>query len=102
MGDANMRSAEASHILVRSKGEATTIRNHIVNAKKPLREFEKRARKHSTCPSARRGGDLGTFGGGQMAAGFEIAVKKMEIGTVSDPVKTRYGFHLIWLHSRID
>jgi len=97
-----MRSAEASHILVASKGEAVTIRNHIVNAKKPLKEFEKRARKHSTCPSGRRGGDLGTFGRGQMAAGFEIAVKKMEIGSVSDPVKTRFGYHLIWLHSRID
>ena len=39
----NMISAEASHILVVSKGEATTIRNHIVNAKKQLKEFEKRA-----------------------------------------------------------
>ena len=98
----NMISAEASHILVASKGEATTIRNHIINAKKQLKEFEKRARRHSTCPSARRGGDLGKFGRGQMAAGFEIAIKKMEVGTVSEPVKTRYGFHLIWLHSRID
>ncbi|MDP6856315.1 MAG: peptidylprolyl isomerase [Candidatus Thalassarchaeaceae archaeon] len=97
-----MISAEASHILVNSKGEAATIRKHIVNAKKQLKEFEKRARKHSTCPSSRRGGDLGTFGRGQMAAGFEIAVKKMDIGTVSEPVKTRYGYHLIWLHSRID
>ena len=95
-------SAEASHILVASKGEAVTIRNHIINAKKPLKEFEKRARNHSTSPSARRGGDLGKFGKGQMAAGFEIAVKKMEVGTVSEPVKTRYGHHLIWLHSRID
>ena len=95
-------SAEASHILVASKGEAVTIRNHIINAKKPLKEFEKRARKHSTCPSARRGGDLGKFGKGQMAAVFEIAVKKMEVGTVSEPIKTRYGHHLIWLHSRID
>jgi len=97
-----MKSAEASHILVASKGEAITIRNHIVNAKKQLKEFEKRARKHSTCPSARRGGDLGTFGKGQMAAGFEIAIKKMDVGTVSEPVKTRYGYHLIWLHGRID
>ncbi len=97
-----MRSAEASHILVASKGEAVTIYNHILNAKKPLKEFEKRARKHSTCPSARRGGDLGKFAKGQMAAGFEIAVKKMDIGTVSEPVKTRFGYHIIWLHCRID
>jgi peptidyl-prolyl cis-trans isomerase C len=97
-----MKSADASHILVASKGEAVTIRNHIINAKKPLKEFQKRARKHSTCPSGRRGGDLGEFRKGQMAAGFEIAVKKMEIGTLSEPVKTRFGYHLIWLHSRID
>jgi peptidyl-prolyl cis-trans isomerase C len=37
-----------------------------------------------------------------MVAGFEMEVRKMEIGTMSEPVKTRFGYHLIWLHERID
>jgi len=97
-----MKQARASHILVDSKGQAMTIYKQIMESKKPFKEFGKRARKHSTCPSRHKNGDLGNFGRGQMVAGFEMEVRKMEIGTMSEPVKTRFGYHLIWLHERID
>lgn len=53
------------------------------------------AAKTSDDPSGRRGGDLGTFGRGEMVAEFEsvaFALKPMELST---PVRTRFGYHLI-------
>ena len=50
-------SAHASHILVKSKGEATQLASNITK----LKDFQKFARKKSTCPSSQKGGDLGWF-----------------------------------------
>ena len=55
-------SAHASHILVKSKGEATQLSSNI----KKLKDFQKIARKKSDCPSKQKGGDLGWFRKGQM------------------------------------
>lgn len=82
---------KASHILVSSKDLAARIKSDIKKGAK----FEEMARKHSTCPSKSKGGDLGWFGPGQMVKPFEDAVKKSGIGSISDPVKTQFGFHII-------
>lgn len=82
---------KASHILVNSKDLAASIKSEIKKGAK----FEEMARKHSTCPSKSKGGDLGWFGPGQMVKPFEDAVKKSGIGSISDPVKTQFGFHII-------
>jgi peptidyl-prolyl cis-trans isomerase C len=82
---------KASHILVASKDLAAKIKTEIQKGAR----FEDMAKKHSTCPSKSKGGDLGWFGPGQMVKPLEEAVKKSGVGSVTDPVKTQFGFHII-------
>ena len=89
-------SAWASHILVASKSEALQIKEKA----RKLKDFQKLARKKSTCPSSQKGGDLGWFRKGRMVAEFEQAVWTTPLKTVSPPVKTQFGYHLIWVHER--
>ena len=82
---------KASHILVGTEKEANNILNQI-NAGT---SFEELAKKHSTCPSGKKGGDLGFFGRGQMVKEFEVSAFGLEPGQVSAPIKTQFGYHLI-------
>ncbi|MEJ2148019.1 MAG: peptidylprolyl isomerase [Chloroflexota bacterium] len=50
--------------------------------------------------NAYKGGDLGWFEKGGMVAEFEEAVFNMEVGTISDPIETQFGWHLIKLYDR--
>ncbi|MFP4310132.1 MAG: SurA N-terminal domain-containing protein [Desulfococcaceae bacterium] len=58
-------------------------------------DFAELARAHSEGPSAERGGDLGTFTRDRMVAPFAEAAFSMEPGEISDPVRTRFGWHII-------
>ena len=58
-------------------------------------DFAELARKHSDCPSGARGGDLGSFGRGQMVAEFETTAFGLDVGTTSGVVETPFGYHLI-------
>jgi parvulin-like peptidyl-prolyl isomerase len=58
-------------------------------------DFAGLARQHSDCPSGRRGGDLGSFGRGQMVGAFETAAFGLEVGATSGVVETPFGYHLI-------
>jgi len=58
-------------------------------------DFAEVARKYSEGPAAEHGGDLGWFSRGAMAAGFERIVFSTPVGTVSEPIRTRFGYHLI-------
>ena len=89
-------TANAKHILVDSEEKANDILGKI-NAGDV--SFEDAAKEHSTCPSKNNGGDLGTFGRGQMVPEFEEAVFNMNNGEVSGPVKTQFGYHLIKLEN---
>jgi peptidyl-prolyl cis-trans isomerase C len=81
----------ASHILVSSRKEADKLLNRI----KAGAKFDDLARKHSQCPSGRKGGDLGYFGRGQMVKPFEDVAFALNKGDVSTPVQTQFGYHLI-------
>jgi len=58
-------------------------------------KFAELAKAHSGCPSGSNGGDLGEFGHGQMVKEFDEAAFALEIGKISEPVKTSFGYHLI-------
>ncbi|HIG03858.1 MAG TPA: peptidylprolyl isomerase [Candidatus Poseidoniales archaeon] len=90
------KMARASHILVRAKADAVNIHGNI----KKLKDFKKYAQRMSTCPSSRKGGDLGTFKQGDMVKEFDEAVWQLPLNEVSDPIKTAFGYHLIWVHER--
>ena len=83
----------ASHILVPTEMDAIKLKSQI----KDYDSFRYYARIYSTCPSGRNGGDLGCFGRGQMVKPFEDAAFNGNVGEVSDPVKTRFGYHLLWV-----
>ena len=91
-------SAWASHILVPSQSEALQIKQKISK----LKEFQKLARKKSNCPSSQSGGDLGWFRKGKMVREFDEAVWSIPLSTTSEPVKSQFGYHLIWVHERED
>lgn len=82
---------KASHILVSSLEEANKVISELKNGK----EFGELARKYSICPSGKQGGDLGFFSKGQMVKEFEDATFSLEVGGVSGPVKTQFGYHII-------
>ena len=87
----------AKHILVDSWDKAMEIKAEILRGDVT---FEAAASKYSSCPSKERGGDLGYFTRGQMDADFDNAAFKTEVGTISDPVETRFGFHLIYVSDK--
>lgn len=95
------KSAEnviASHILVESLEKADEVLKEI-NAGL---DFAEAAQKYSSCPSKNSGGNLGKFGKGQMVVEFEDAVFAMNVGDISSPVKTQFGYHLIQLNEKSD
>jgi peptidyl-prolyl cis-trans isomerase C len=81
----------ASHILVPTLTEAEALHNKVSAGE----SFAELAKGHSTCPSGRNGGDLGIFGRGQMVKPFEDAAFGLEVGALSQPIQTQFGYHLI-------
>ena len=58
-------------------------------------KFSNVAREVSICPSAKRGGDLGTFTHGKMVKEFEQAAFALQKGETSPIVKTQFGYHIV-------
>lgn len=89
----------ARHILVDSREEAEALRKQLEEGA----DFAELAREHSTDRgSGAQGGDLGWFGRGRMVAPFEQAAFTLEVGELSEPVETTYGFHLIKVEERVE
>ncbi|NLU45851.1 MAG: peptidylprolyl isomerase [Euryarchaeota archaeon] len=85
------KQANCAHILVPSEKEAKELKDRIEGGMK----FADAAKKHSKCPSGKKGGDLGWFGRGQMVAPFETAAFNAGKGDLVGPVRTEFGWHLI-------
>ena len=86
----------ARHILVASEQEANVLAKMLSEGA----DFAELASTHSTGPSAVRGGDLDYFTTDRMVPEFSAAAEALEVGGVSDPVKTEFGWHLIKLEDR--
>lgn len=98
--DARFATAEAqteynaSHLLVETEEEALAAKARVDGGE----EFADVARAVSTGPTGPNGGNLGWFGAGQMVPEFEAAVQTLEVGTVSGPVQTQFGWHIVKLN----
>jgi peptidyl-prolyl cis-trans isomerase C len=86
----------AAHILVKTENEAKDLVTKLESGV----DFAQLARAKSTGPSGPNGGALGWFGLGQMVPQFEQAVVIMDIGAISPPVKTQFGWHVIKLNEK--
>ena len=91
---------QASHILISTTAELSKedalekieqLKLKIVDAE----DFSDLAKQHSDCPSASKGGHLGSFGRGAMVPTFDKAVFDLGVGEISEVVETEFGFHLI-------
>lgn len=80
-----------AHILVKTEQEAKAILDLLNKGG----SFSKLAMERSLCPSKKKGGDLGTFGRGQMVREFEVVAFALQKGEVSQPVRTKFGWHII-------
>jgi len=89
-------TAHALHILVKHKEIAEDILKQLAKGAK----FQTLAKKYSTCPSGKKGGDLGEFKRGQMVPQFDKVAFK---GAILEPhlVKTKFGWHVIKVLYRV-
>ena len=93
-----MARATARHILVSSEAKCNELKATIEGGA----DFAQLAKEHSTCPSSRDGGNLGSFGRGQMVREFDQVVFSAPVGEVQGPVKTQFGYHLVEVTARQD
>jgi foldase protein PrsA len=83
---------EASHILVENEETANKVKEKLEAGE----DFAELAKEYSTDTSnAENGGELGYFSKGTMVEEFENIAFSMNVGEISDPVKTDYGYHII-------
>ena len=83
---------KCSHILVEKQSQAIAILDRIKQGEK----FGKLAKELSIdSGSAKRDGSLGYFSRGKMVKEFENAAFSLEVGNISEPIKTQYGYHII-------
>lgn len=102
---------EASHILYAAPPDKSATREEaLARARRALEEivsgrarFEDVAAAESACPSSKQGGNLGQLSKNQTVPAFEEALFQMKEGELSkEPVATEVGYHLIYVHKRID
>jgi parvulin-like peptidyl-prolyl isomerase len=96
-------SSHARHILLATEKDAQDIINTLKTLKGEVlkAKFIELAKAKSTGPSAKDGGDLGTFTKGQMVPEFSAAVWALDNGQITTkPVKTQFGYHVIYLETK--
>lgn len=85
------KTAAALHILVKEEAQAQEIMTLLKNGG----DFEKLAKKHSTCPSGKKGGHLGEFKQGAMVPAFDKVVFSAPLIEPQGPLHTQFGYHII-------
>eukprot|EP00986_Skeletonema_menzelii_P016565 scaffold15059_cov146-Skeletonema_menzelii.AAC.5 len=95
-------SAVASHILLDDTEEAKA---KLTALKKEINDFTKfkgAAQRYSKCPSGKTGGSLGSFSPGMMVPAFDKVIfdRESKVGQVIGPIRTNFGYHLIWIEER--
>lgn len=90
-------TVSARHILVETEEEAKKAKEEILSGSI---SFGDASMKYSMCPSNQQGGNLGEFSRGMMVPEFEEAAFTAEIGTITEPVKTQFGYHLILVDAK--
>ena len=94
------------HILLRSRPGLTDqdAERRLMGYRDQVRaktaDFAELAKKYSEDGSAAKGGDLGWMSPGDLVPEFEQAMNRLQIGEVSNPVKTEFGWHLIQVLER--
>ena len=81
--------------ITRSREQARAIAAQVASDARAGKDWQALWEKYSDEPGAQAGGDLGTFGRGQMVPAFEQAAFGLGVGEISDPVETPFGFHVI-------
>jgi peptidyl-prolyl cis-trans isomerase SurA len=96
----------ARHILLRNRAGLTDadaerrLSGYRDQVRAKAADFGDLAKKHSEDGSAANGGVLGWMSPGQLVPEFESAMNRLQIGEVSNPVKTEFGWHLIQVLER--
>lgn len=92
---------KASHILLKTESEAKSVINQINKASNKQSTFTQLAKTKSIGPTGKNGGKLGEFPASQMVPEFSKAAQNMKAGSYSKtPVKTQFGYHVIYLESK--
>ncbi len=92
---------KARHILVKTKEEAEAIIKSLESSKDVKSDFIKLAQEKSIGPSGKSGGDLGWFPLDRMVPEFSEAADRLKKGEFTkEPVKTQFGYHVIYLEDK--
>ncbi|AXY61021.1 peptidylprolyl isomerase [Acinetobacter sp. WCHAc010052] len=93
-----MKSAIVRHILVKDKDLCEQLKKKI----KAGADFAKIAKQHSTCPSGKKGGELGDIKKGQLVTPIDKAVFTLPERELHGPIKSQFGWHLLEIKFRMD
>jgi peptidyl-prolyl cis-trans isomerase C len=99
------KEASAKHILIKGENavkRCNELKGELAESSDVSVTFSELAAKYSECPSANRGGNLGTFKPGMMVKEFDEVCFNRDVGVVHGPVETQFGAHLILVTRRYE
>lgn len=92
---------KARHILIKGQDDKALEKIKALKSKVSAKNFKDLAQNETEDPSGKtNGGDLGWFSAGRMVPEFEAVAFKMKIGEISEPIKTQFGYHLIYVEDK--